>query len=158
MNTKGYTLIELLVAVSIIGLVFSSGFVSFREFSRRQEIASLARSLEGELRSIQQKALSGEKPDDIFCNPPNTLSGYTFDLTSGTSYSISAVCTGGLVEIKTKDMPEGLTIETTLDPITFKVLGSGTDIPAGDQSRITITQTATGSFQEVIVTSGGEIK
>ncbi len=156
---KGYTLIEILVAITIIGLVFGFGFVSFREFSRRQALSGTARNLVGNLRLAQGEALSGKKPDDIKCNPPNTLSGYHFRVTSSTSYTFEAVCTGGNVEIKSVTIPEDVEINTpSVNPILFKGLARGTNIPLGTEVTLTLTQDVTGNETTVVIGSSGDIK
>lgn len=156
---KGYTLIEILVGITIIGLLFSFGYVSFREFAGRQALVGTVKQVEGDLRLAQGKALSGEKPEDTDCDSPKVLHGYLFRIISGgTTYRLTASCSGGNKVVKSVDLPAGFTISSTIDPILFKVLGQGTDIPSGQSATITITQVGTGKVSIVMVTSGGEIK
>ena len=69
-SNSAYTLIEILVGLTIVGLLFGFGFVSFRDFSRRQTLAGSAKKVQGDLRLTQESALSGKKPSDFDCNPP----------------------------------------------------------------------------------------
>jgi prepilin-type N-terminal cleavage/methylation domain-containing protein len=155
---SGYTFIEVLVGLTIITLIFAFGYVGFRDFARRQTITSAVRSLTGELRLAQQQALAGNKPDNVNCNPPNTLEGYYFRVTSTTTYQIEALCSGGVVEVKQNEITDILSISTpSPNPILFKVLGNGTNIPSGDAT-ITITLTASAESQDITISSSGEIR
>lgn len=159
---QGYTLVEILVALGIIGLLFGFGFVSFRDYSRRQELNGTADSVRANLRLAQSSAISGEKPDDPDCSSPNVLTGYSFDVISESEYKIEANCIGAaanLVEINSYTLPSDITISTpSPNPIIFKVLGQGNNIPIGTNTTLTLTQSGTGNSVSVIVTSGGEIQ
>ena len=147
---KGFTLIEILISLTIIGLLFGFGFANFRDYSQRQQLLSVARNIQGELRLIQGKASAGEKP--IGCD---TLSSYSF-LINAASYQIAAVCGSGNMIIKTEDLPSGITLTATGDnPVLFKILGQGI---AGEGVVISLTQTGTSNVTAVTVTKGGEIK
>lgn len=147
---KGYTLIEVLISLTIIGLLFGFGFANFRDFSRKQSLVSAARSLNGELRQVQSKASAGEKPSGC-----TTLSSYSFQI-SATSYQTAAVCSNGSFPVKTENLTSGITLAATGDnPIYFKVLGQGI---TGAGTVITLTQTETANTTTVTVTQGGEIK
>ena len=69
MIQKGYTLIELLVGISIIAIIFGVGFVSYREFSRRQSLTGVTKQLVGDLRLAQQLALTGQNQKVGFALP-----------------------------------------------------------------------------------------
>lgn len=155
----GYTLIEILVTLTIIGILFSFGYVNFRDFSRRQALVGVVKQIQGDLRLAQQDALSGQKPDDLKCISPNTLSGYNFSVVSSGEYEIRAVCSGGIAGNPEKNviLPSDITITTELNPIFFKILGQGTNI-SGAEVKLTLTQTGTDNSGTVTVTSGGEIK
>ncbi|KKR39915.1 MAG: Pilin assembly protein [Candidatus Woesebacteria bacterium GW2011_GWB1_40_101] len=62
MTKRGYTLIELLVAITILGIIFGAGYISFRDFSRRQALTAAVRTVSGDVRLTQEMALSGKKP------------------------------------------------------------------------------------------------
>lgn len=158
MNSRGYTLVEILVVVSIIGLLFSIGFAGYRDFGRRQELQGVVKQIQGDLRKTQQMALSGVKPDDSRCNNPETLNGYYFRaISSGLAYTIEAYCTGGSVIFgETVNLPTGITISISSNPVLFKILGTGTNISLDNV--ITVTQTATGNSTTVTIGAGGEIK
>ncbi len=156
MRLKGYTFVEVLVSLTIVGLLFSFGFANFRDYSRRQALAGVARNLKGELRLAQSKASAGEKP--AACSA-SILSTYSFQIINSTSYKITADCSGGInVDIKTVSFPEGVTMSPASGTVSFKVLGQGTNIIAGGSVVITLTQVGTNNTSLVTVASGGEIK
>jgi len=153
---QGFTLIEVLISLTIIGLLFGFGFVSFRDYSRRQQLVSVARTIKGELRLVQSKASAGEKPAS--CNGANTLSSYSFQIINSISYKVAANCLAGNVDIKTENLPDGISMSPASGTISFKVLGQGTNITAGGSFVITFTQAGTNNTSLVTVTAGGEIK
>jgi len=159
-SPKGYTLIEILVGLSILSLLFAIGYASYREFSRRQILIGTARTIRGDLRLAQELSLSGKKPGGC-----SVLDGYNFLVVPPTGYEIRALC--GVTTYLEKGgslVGQGVTLSnlspdlTPSNTITFKTLGEGTNIPAGTSTTLTITQTTTGTTTDVVVTSGGEIK
>lgn len=154
-----YTLIEILVTLSIIGILFTIGYVGFRDFSRREALSGAVKSIQGDLMLTQQYALAGQKPTDSRCTGVNSLIGYNFNVTSTSTYQIEAVCTGGTISPATKvtSLTNAL-IAISRNPILFKVLGSGTDIPSNQNTLITVTQGGTGKSATITIDSGGGIQ
>jgi prepilin-type N-terminal cleavage/methylation domain-containing protein len=151
---RGYTLIEVLVSLTIIGLLFGFGYANFRDFSRRQAVVAAGRMVVGDLRLAQQKALSGEKPDGCL----GSLETYDFERVDQSNYKILAACSGGRVAVKDQAMPSDIFISSFSPPtISFKVLGRGTNVPADADAIITLTQTGTNNLVTITVKSGGEI-
>lgn len=158
-SQKGYTLIEILVGLTIIGLLFGVGYANFRGFSRRQAVLAAVKIMQGDLRLAQEMALAGQKPADAKCDSPNTLNGYNLNIVSASEYKIEANCTGGIVTVKDVILSSDLSVSTPVpNPITFNVLGNGTNIPSGQNSSIDIAQTGTGNKSTLTLTSGGQIQ
>ena len=160
MKASGYTLIEILIALTIITMLFSLGFVGYRDFSRRQALQGAAKILQGSLRKAQQNAISGIKPAGIACDNPQTLNGYNFlVLTGGSEYQIQASCTGGTIITDDITLPGNLTISglPSPNPILFKILGLGTNLTGGG-TIVTIIQSPTNNSVSISVGSGGDIK
>lgn len=160
---SGYTLIEILVAITIVGILFGFGYVSYRDFGRRQALAGVTKQVQGDLRLAQQMALSGQKPDDPKCNAPNTLNGYyfrTYIAGPSTTYVIGANCTGGNPEVtKYVELPVGITLTYSPSvPVLFKALGRGTSITSGSSTVITLTQESTAATATITIDSGGSIQ
>lgn len=162
-HSSGFNLVEILVVLSIMGILFGTGYANFRGFSRRQALSNFTKTIQGDLRLAQSTASSGQLPPDAVCNGLNDLNGYFFTVISANHYQIKASCTGGIPSTVKKDVliPTGLSIVTPFpvpNPILFKVLGSGTNIPNGSTATIRVTQTGTGSTGTVTVSSGGQIQ
>lgn len=159
--TSGYTLIEILIALTIIGLLFSVGYANFRSFSQRQGVLDAAKNVQGDLRLAQGMALAGQKPNDPQCDDTKTLNGYNFSIVSTSEYKIQAYCSGVSVTTKDVTLSSGTSIATPFpspNPILFKVLGNGTNIAGGQSAVIVIKQTGTVNQSTVTVSSGGQIQ
>lgn len=156
----GYTLVEILVTLTIISLLFTFGYVSFRDFSRRQALINAASMIQGDLRLAQGDATTGQKPDDVSCSAPNTLNSYDFNVFSNAEYMIEANCSGSVTAIIVKDvnLPDGITISTpSPNPLIFKILSQGTNADVVPWV-LTVTQAGTLSTTNVSVNSGGDIQ
>ena len=157
-NTSAYTLIEILVTLTIIGILFTVGYANFRSFSQRQGVLNVAKSLQGDLRLAQQKALSGEKPNDARCTSPNRLNGYGV-VFNASGYTVEADCNGVMVSVKDVAFTSDISIVSPFpspNPIIFKVLGNGTNIDTS--TSITISQAGTTNKTSVVIDSGGNIQ
>ena len=164
-EVHGFTLIEILVSMTIIGFLFSFGYASFRDFSRRQALAGVVKQVQGDLRLAQQKALSGEKPSACVTPTVRTLDAYNFYRSAANAYIIRADCSGltTAVNVKSVTLPAGVVISApSPNPIKFKVLGQGTNCPipitGTGLAIITLTQAGFPDSQVITVTAGGEIK
>lgn len=160
MKERGYTLIEILIVLSVIGILTAVGFAGYRDFSRRQSLAGIVKQVQGDLRLAQQLSLSGVKPDGCSTNP---LDGIRFGITTTTPsvYTIKAVCGSDPNKypiVKQYTLPSDISINSfSPNPIIFKVLGQGTNIPSGSVT-ITFTQAVTANKATITVESGGVIK
>lgn len=155
-SVYGYTLIEILVALTIIGLLFSFGYASFRDFSTRQAVADVAKNIQGNLRLAQGYAVSGKKP--AACT--SRLDSYSFYIVSGSEYKIQVNCAAAPIDVKDVILPASVSISTPFpspNPLKFKVLGQGTNIGASAWI-LNIVQTGTASVITVTVNSGGDIE
>lgn len=153
-ESKGFTLIELLVVIVIMTLLFTVGYVNFRNFQRRQGVQSVVRSIKSDLNLTRGNAASGVKPTGC-----DVLNGYKFTVVSQTQYTISASCSSGDIQAKVVDLPLGVTMNTpSPNPLLFKVLSVGTNIPAGGTYSLTISQSTLGVSQTIYVQATGEIE
>ena len=156
-NLKGYTLIELLIVITISVVVFGVGIAGYREFSRRQALTSAGRSLKGDLRLAQSYSIIGKKPSDPACDETKILDGYQFYVSGLDQYVIKASCSGVTVDVKTVDLAADIEISNpSPNPIVFKALGVGTNVAGA--TTVTLSQPATGNSITTTITQGGEIK
>lgn len=103
----GFTLVELLVVFSIIGLLSVLGVAGFVDYSRAQAVAAASLEFATMLQTARSRAQSQVKPPTPLCDN-NTLDGYVVTvcpLTGGTlktdTYQLSAKC-GGSEVVATK--------------------------------------------------------
>lgn len=148
---KGYTLIEVLVGLAIIGLLFTIGYAGYRDFAKRQVLNNAYEELKVSLTLTRQLALSGEKPSA--CSG-NFLGSEVRLGSDGTYYSIHLKCQSSAVTKKTINLPSGVTISGT-SPIRFNLLGQGTNL-AG-QTTLTLTQNGVAT-RSATITPQGTIK
>lgn len=158
----GFNLIELLVAISIMGILFAAGYANYRDFSRRQVLQNMAKTVQGDLRLAQSTASSAKLPPDASCNTNGDLTGYFFNVLANNRYEIRASCSGGAVSTVSKvvTLTNGITIASPYpvpNPILFKVLGSGTNITAASTT-ITLVQSGTGDTASITISKEGKIQ
>lgn len=162
---KGFTLVELLVSLSILGVLLSLGVANYRDYARRQGVLSAAKLVEADLRLAQEMANSGEKPS-AGCG---TLDGYRFSINpGGTTYDILADCTSPDVVIKNDvALPANISMAAVVNPgsasintFVFKILGHGTNLVAGTTVNISFTFIPDPTVQksQVLVTAAGDVR
>lgn len=155
MIRRGYTIIEILIVLAILGLLFGVGYVNYRDYARRQAVVSAMRTLRADLKLAAEQAIAGKKPSGC----TGDMSGVKFTVTSTSTYQISASCTGGDVVLKQESLPTGMTMNIpSPNPLLFKVIGNGTNLASGSSMVIGITQNFTNNFRSVVVSSSGDIK
>lgn len=158
MTKRGFTLIEILVVLSISALVFIGGYAGYRDFTRRQILGNAQEEMKSDLVLARQRALSGETPSG--CN--GNFEGYRLSLTfldpqGLSSYSVCAKCSVSSPScIKTVYLPMGITIPSGgPSQFIFKPLGQGTNLSS--DLILTLTQSSTGSQKMIKVTTAGTI-
>ena len=115
---KGFTLIEILVAVGIAMVIVGGVIVNYNAYNDTQKVKQVAQTLKNNLRFAQAQALAGRKPT----SGCTTLVGFTVTLASG-SYSIQAECSEGLTgEVKTTTLPTGVSLSPAPSALTFQAV------------------------------------
>ncbi len=156
MKKNGYTLIEILTVLAITGFVFTLGYGGFRTYSQRQQVTSVVRGINGDLKLAKEQAISGTKPAGC----TGTFNGYKFSVEPNNSrYLVYASCVNGDSVIKTVTIPAGFTVTApAVNPILFKPLGLGTNISDGSSVTITVTNTSINYSNSVKIGSSGDIQ
>ncbi|MBI2590637.1 MAG: prepilin-type N-terminal cleavage/methylation domain-containing protein [Candidatus Blackburnbacteria bacterium] len=146
---SGYTLLEVLVVLTIITTLFFGGYAAYREFERRQTLQSFYKEMVVSLSLARQKALSGEKPGGCSGN----LVGYQVSF-GASSYSVAAVCNLPIV-VGTYPVPSGIAL-SGFSSFTYKVLGQGTTLAS--PLSVTLTQSSTGKSINATITREGMLQ
>lgn len=120
---KGYTLIELILVISVLTLIASFGIARYNEFNERQAVQQSADTFISNLRLVQAKGLAGDKPEGC-----TTLVGWTVEF-GPDSYTMYAQCQPeGIIDgtAVTVDLPQNVTLSYSRGFITYYALGRGT--------------------------------
>lgn len=149
-DSEGFTLVELLIVVSILVMVFGLTIASFNSFNRRQRLLQTALNFKSGLRFAQTRAISAEKP----ASNCTTFVGIHVTFTVS-GYSIQHACTpeGDVGIIEETILPQGITFGSLPTGFTFKTLTRTVD-QASDQ---TVTFTNASQTYAVEITANGEV-
>lgn len=151
--SRAFTLIEMLVAVSIAALILGMGMIAYSKVARKQSLDQTAAGVAQILTQARANALSGNK--SIGCT---TLSGWRVTFTAN-NYTLREVCSAGAASLqKTVPLPASITVTSfpSPNPILFKVLNQGTTI-SGSTS-ITLTNSKDMTTKSVTVSKLGVIQ
>lgn len=120
---SGFTLIELLISVAIGGVLLGAAIASFRGLGTKQQVKQAGIGFTSDLKSFQQKAAAGQKPDQ--CSGTDTLTGYRVRYVDTNTYSVKAVCQINNPTATNVDLPNEVVFSASFNPvqIVFPVLG-----------------------------------
>lgn len=143
----GFTLIEILIVITITVLLVGGGIAAFINFNERQAILNSAKEVQIFLRSAQTKAKVGQKPTGC-----NQLEAYRVSgNVNGNTLQLLAVCVGAEVAVSDYSLPDNLVFQSGVD-LSFLVLQGG--VSAAQTVSLESTR---GYHYEFEVTQGGEI-
>ena len=128
--SAGFTLIELIVAISIFLIVSSTAYVGFSKFNQTQTLNTAYDNLKNNLNEAKSSAQSQTV---VNCSPVQTLAGYriTFNTTATPkSYKMDEVClNSSSAEVaptplpnKAVSLPSSMGLSATSPSVTFQVL------------------------------------
>lgn len=128
-NSKGFTMIELIIAISIITLISVIGIASFAGRGKIAELDAATSSVSSYLQLARSRAISQVKPQDpIICS--GVLQGYKVIINQAdNSYELDIVCGGTTSKISEKTLPTNLLFDsdTTSTSFFFPILTHGVD-------------------------------
>ncbi len=108
----GFSLIELMVVISLFGIAASLITASYLSFERNQRVKTASSQFKSDLRLVQNSAHSGDKnPAGVGCASGSTLGGWYLEIMKNAlSYSLGGDCIIGSVEhsfsVRTVSLPK----------------------------------------------------
>lgn len=145
----GFTLLELIIVVAIIGIVAVGGAASYRNFGKDVELSTVADVLRADLKHMQAKSMAGEDGVKWGAHLVNGATDYYELFSTPTTYS-----NGSMVVLATTTLGAGISFS---DPLP----GSSKDILftkiSGGTSATTTTLTYEDLSEVITVTEIGTI-
>lgn len=153
MHRSGFTLIELVVVIAIIGLLVGGSVAGYVQLNNRQVVQTSAQGLISVMRQAQQRALSGKKPT----SGCTTLTGYRV-AGSGNSYTLDAVCSNATITIGSYKTSPNVIIGSAIN-VLFPVLTGGASGTIGNISVCTANNNVcAANYVNIInVNAGGDV-
>lgn len=152
-NSRGFTLLEIVIVFAVIAILSAIGIAAFVSYSRVQSLQTSASTLSSTLSLARSRAISQAKPTD--CGS-QILNGYKVVLnTAANSYELDAICSNFSYVIQTQKLPVNITfdaVKTTSTSFYFPVIVNGV-IGSG-----TIYLNGYGNSKTIVVDSTGDIK
>ena len=160
-NSVGFTIIELLVVISILAVLSAVSIASFSSYNNSQKLSTNALAVKNMMQFAKSQALSQVNT----CTPGQTLVGYKFlaccqgascpMCLSSNTYEVDIVCSGGSSFIKGDKLPSDITFDTTnstsysflFNTLSGTVTGSGNLLLKQGSSQKTISVSSTGVIQ-----------
>lgn len=133
MRQKGFTLIELMVVLSIAAVLGTLGIAGFNNYNKVQVLQSSANEVVTMLNLAKSRAQSQVKSGSACDSASKTLKGYSVDIskTNG-SYSLISHCFVGMSELtdtlEAKKLPANLIFDVNIS-FFFPVQAGGVEVP-----------------------------
>lgn len=160
MKRFGFSIIEIVIVIAIVGLLVGVGVPAAREFNRRQTANNFHNEMIADIRNLQTSVASGERSG---CTG-NFLGGeISFIQTAGrvSAYSLQKVCSGGTTVVLNKVVPESVTVTTNrgTNPanVRFLPLERGTDVGLGNPFIITTAPVGASYSLSLSISQTGEV-
>lgn len=125
-TSSGFSLIEMMVVITIMALVLGGGIAGYMNFNDKQTVLEATNQLKTYLGKAQSQAKTGKK---ISCVTP--LIGYRVNISAGSPYTVNIEerCYDGSDDgiagtAESYPLPSGVTVSSNLD-VMYKVLHGG---------------------------------
>ena len=142
---KGFTLIELMVVISITAILGALGIAGFSSYSQAQVIQTATNEVTTMLNLAKSRSQSQIKLGSACDSDLKILKGYSVDI-SGNSYTLTSHCLIGMSEltsiIQSKTLPRNVSFTSSTSPSFFFPVQKGGVEPAG----------------QIVIASGGNTK
>lgn len=104
-SSRGFTLIELITAITIMAMLSTVGIASFVNYSRSQQVFTATQNVVTTLQLAKANASSQVKPSSCASEP---LTGYQVSIdANGNTYSLEAICGDEVDVASRKTQPLG---------------------------------------------------
>jgi prepilin-type N-terminal cleavage/methylation domain-containing protein len=165
---RGFTLLEILVAISIIGILTGTGFAAFVSYNRQQSVDQAAKDIKLGIDQAKFSSISRVKPSECGSNPLNRYrfiactdaSNQPINCQAGSTYlyQIDAYCPPlWTTPLPAKKKPGNIVVsiasgECSNGSFRFYPLKNGTDTSS---CRIVLSATDSNVTRTICVDSGG---
>jgi len=148
---QGFTLIELVVVLSVIAILSTVGIAAFVNYSRTQTLNTAVLDLVSMLNVAKSRSMSQVKPAGGDC-VTHSLDGYKVTISPPQSYNLDAVCEGFSAEIERENLPVNISFEEGIQTqFLFRTLTGGVESPG------TITINGYNKIKTITIYSDGRI-
>jgi len=150
--SKGFTLIEMIIAVTIMMLLLAGTIAGYSSYNDKQKLKQTGLTLKSNLRMARTNAMSGKKP--VTCLTGDSLMGYTMSFTDST-YTVTPTCSSGPVpaDASVVALPDGINFSPVPSNFIYKPLTQGV---SGSPTSVILTD-GTNSLTLTIDSATGEI-
>ena len=153
----GFTLIELLIVIAIIGILSAIAIPSFSSFNNKQRLSQAAKQVKNDLRSAQNRAISGIEGKAWGINIAPGASYYTmFKCPTTATYTLT-----NCSSVAQKTIPSGFTIRNpSFSDLVFDVVSGNVYVNGSLQTAGNFTfEVGSATAQRMItVSAGGKIE
>lgn len=148
----GFTLVELLIVIAVIGILAASSIPVFSSYTASQRLSQAAKNVKNDLRSAQNRAINGVegKAWGMSFNGSNSYTIFTCT-------SLSTCTCNGQTNFITKSLATGFTISSAtiiFDEISGDICANGSPLSGSTSFTVTLS----GVFRTITVSAGGKIE
>jgi len=154
-NSLAFTLIELLLAIAVFGILVAMVIPSFSQLIKKQKLEQGAEQVKNDLRVAQNRALTGTQQDQY--------SGWGLKFVAGSSsYNFCGQTDSGCVvgsEMSNQDLPQGLVFRAiSTDTFSFQIVTGEVLAGAGETIKIGYPEDSADQWKTITLTAGGNIE
>lgn len=163
---SGFTLVELMVAIAIVGILLALGISNYREWIQNTKVRTTAESIQNGLMLAKAEAIKRNNRVDFILTSVDPVASNVSSLTAATAGPNWAVRVWQSATYTAADLVQGrpqaegsltTTLTATQSTIGFNSIGRVTPTPAGNIT-IDVSSTASNRPLRVTVSIGGAIR